>query len=137
MKEINDKIIIYNAEDGQTKIAVRLEDDTIWLSQKQMSELLDCTLENVIFHLKNVYDSGELREEATTKDYLVVQKEGNRSVKREIISPFSFLLSPYFLLHPYSPFILSITNPFSSLRVFMVALMARHLSGWISSRNSV
>jgi len=92
MKEINDKIIIYNAEDGQTKIAVRLEDDTIWLSQKQMSELLDCTLENVIFHLKNVYDSGELREEATTKDYLVVQKEGNRSVRREIISPFSLLL---------------------------------------------
>ncbi|MDE2188705.1 MAG: virulence RhuM family protein, partial [Patescibacteria group bacterium] len=84
MEEKNNKIIIYNAEDGQTKIDVRLEDDTVWLSQKQMSELLDCTLENVIFHLKNIYESGELREESTTKDYLVVQKEGNRAVKRNI-----------------------------------------------------
>jgi len=58
MKEINDKIIIYNSEDGQTKIDVRLEGDTLWLSQKQMSDLLDCTLENVIFHLKNIYDVG-------------------------------------------------------------------------------
>ena len=84
MEEKNNKIIIYNTEDGQTKIDVRLENDTVWLSQKQMGELFDCTLENVIFHLKNVYGSSELSEKATTKDYLVVQKEGNRAVKREI-----------------------------------------------------
>jgi hypothetical protein len=49
-----------------------------------MSMLFDCTLENIITHLKNIYDSGELQEEATTKDSLVVQKEGDRNVKREI-----------------------------------------------------
>ena len=84
MKEDNNKIIIYNTEDGQTKIDVHLENETVWLSQKQMGELFGCTLENVIFHLRNIYDSGELAEIPTTKDYLVVQKEGNRSVKREI-----------------------------------------------------
>jgi len=84
MKETNNQIIIYNTEDGQTKIDVRVEGETLWLSQKQMAELFDCTLENIIFHLNNVYESGELAEEPTTKDYLVVQKEGNRSVKRQI-----------------------------------------------------
>ena len=83
MKEDN-KIIIYNTEDGQTKIDVRLENETVWLSQKQMSELFDFTVENIIFHLKNVYESGELLDKATAKDYLVVRKEGNRSVKRKI-----------------------------------------------------
>lgn len=81
---MENKIIIYNTEDGQTKISVRLENDTVWLSQKYMSMLFDCTLENIITHLKNIYDSGELQEEATTKDSLVVQKEGDRNVKREI-----------------------------------------------------
>ncbi len=84
MKEKENQIIIYNTEDGETKIDVRLEHDTVWLSQKQMSELFGCTPENIIFHLKDIYISGELTEKATTKDYLVVQKEGNRSVKREI-----------------------------------------------------
>lgn len=84
LEENNNKIILYNTEDGQTKIDVRLQDDTVWLSQKQMSELFDCTLENIIFHLKNIYETSELTEEATTKDYLVVRKEGNRDVRRKI-----------------------------------------------------
>ena len=83
-EEENNKIIIYNTEDGQTKIDVRLHDETVWLSQRQMSELFDCTSENIILHLKNIYNTGELIEEATTKDFLVVQKEGNRSIKRKI-----------------------------------------------------
>jgi hypothetical protein len=80
----NNQIIIYNTEDGEAKIEVRMENETVWLSQKQMTELFDCTLENIIFHLKNIFESTEVSEKATTKDYLVVQKEGNREVKRSI-----------------------------------------------------
>jgi hypothetical protein len=85
MKEKETKnIILYSSLDGSLKLEVPIDGETVWLSQKQMADLFDCTLENVIFHLKNIYESGELAEKATTKDYLVVQKEGNRSVKREI-----------------------------------------------------
>lgn len=80
----NNQIIIYNTEDGQTKIEVRMKDETVWLSQKQMAELFDCSVENIIFHLTNVFESAELNEKATAKDYLVVQKEGNREVKRSV-----------------------------------------------------
>lgn len=83
-KEQNNKIILYRTEDGKTEIEVNLEKETAWLSQKQMAELFDCTTENIIFHLKNVFESAELSEKATTKDYLVVQKEGNRKVKRPV-----------------------------------------------------
>jgi hypothetical protein len=82
-KETN-RVILYSSLDGALRLEVPIDGETVWLSQKQMAELFDCTLENVIFHLKNIYDSGELTEKATTKYSLVVQKEGNRSVKREI-----------------------------------------------------
>lgn len=84
MDEKNNQIIIYNSEDGQAKLEVKLENDTVWLSQKQMAELFDCTPENVIIHLQNVYNCGELSENATTKESLVVQKEGNRTVSRPV-----------------------------------------------------
>lgn len=80
----NNQIVIYNTEDGQTKIEVQIKGETVWLSQKQMAELFDCTLENIIFHLKNIFESTELSEKATTKDYLVVRKEGNRDVQRSV-----------------------------------------------------
>jgi len=80
----NNQIIIYNTEDGVMKIEVKLENETVWLSQKQMAELFDCTVENIIFHLQNVFECGELSEKATTKEYLVVQKEGSRAVKRSV-----------------------------------------------------
>jgi len=81
---INNKIILYRAEDGKTEIEVNLDGETVWLSQRQMAELFDCTSENIIIHLKNVFASGELNEKSTTKDSLVVQKEGNRSIKRPV-----------------------------------------------------
>lgn len=84
MKDVNNKIIIYSTKGGETKIEVAVENETVWLSQKQMAELFDCTTENIIFHLKNIFESGELSEKATTKDSLVVQKEGNREVKRTV-----------------------------------------------------
>ena len=84
MLEKNNQIVIYNTEDGQTKIEVAVENETVWLSQKQMADLFDCTTENIILHLKSVFGSGELSEKATTKESLVVQKEGSREVKRNI-----------------------------------------------------
>ncbi len=61
---------------------VRLENETVWLTQKLMAELFQTTPQNITIHLKNIFDEGELREEATCKDFLQVQKEGNREVER-------------------------------------------------------
>ena len=81
---MEDKIIIYNTEDGQTKIDVRLENDIVWLSQKQMAGLFDCSINNVSLHLKNVFAQGELNEKATTEESSIVQREGNRAVSRPL-----------------------------------------------------
>ena len=64
----NNQIIIYNTEGGETRIEVRMKDETVWLSQKQMAELFDCSTDNIGFHLKNVYFEGELAENSTTED---------------------------------------------------------------------
>lgn len=77
------QFIIYQTEAGQTKIEVRLENETVWLTQKQMAELFQVTPQNITLHLKNIYDEGELYEQATCKDFLQVQQEGARTVKRK------------------------------------------------------
>ena len=71
-------------EAGMPQLEVWLEDETIWLTQKQMAELFGCAMENVIHHLKNIYAEEELVEESTTKDFLVVRVEGKRQVSRKI-----------------------------------------------------
>ncbi len=71
----NSEILLYQTEDGQTKINVRLEDETVWLSQVQMAELFQTTKQNISLHIKNVFDEGELQEISTVKDYLTVQTE--------------------------------------------------------------
>ena len=76
-------ILIYQQSDGNIKIDVRLEDDTVWLTQKLMAELFHVKPQNITMHLKNIYEEGELNEKATCKDYLQVQKEGNREVHRK------------------------------------------------------
>lgn len=68
------QLIIYQAEDGQTKIEVRLEEETIWLSQTAMAELFQTTIANINIHIKSIYEEGELRPEATIKENLIVQK---------------------------------------------------------------
>ncbi len=78
----NSQIIIYQTEDGKTKLDVRLENETVWLTQKLMAELFQTTPQNITIHLKNIYEEGELSEEATCKDFLQVQKEGSRNVER-------------------------------------------------------
>jgi hypothetical protein len=78
------EIIIYQSPDGVTKIDTKLEDETVWLTQKQMAELFQTTRENVTMHIKNIYDDGELTERRTSKDFLQVRTEGKRAVNRKI-----------------------------------------------------
>lgn len=78
------EVIVYEAPDGEVRVDVRLDRDTVWLTQRQMSELFETTPENVLMHLKNVYADGELEEPATTKDFLAVRVEGNRQVRRQL-----------------------------------------------------
>ena len=80
----NSEIILYQTEDGQTKVDVRLEQETVWLSQVQMAELFQTTKQNISLHIKNIYEEGELKEISTVKDYLTVQTEGKRDVQRNI-----------------------------------------------------
>ncbi|MEG2074942.1 MAG: RhuM family protein [Victivallaceae bacterium] len=81
---MNSDLILYQSEDGGIHVNVRLEEETIWLTQAAMAELFGCTTENVIQHLANIYESEELTAEATTKDFLVVRQEGNRQVNRNL-----------------------------------------------------
>jgi hypothetical protein len=76
------KIIIYQTANGQTKLEVRLENETVWLTQKAMAELFQTTTQNITIHIKNIFEEGELSEMATCKDFLQVQKEGERMVER-------------------------------------------------------
>ena len=84
MNEFKNSIIIYQPHTDQPAIDVRLEGETVWLSQRQMSVLFDTSSDNVGLHLKNIYAEGELLEEATTEDFSVVRQEGNRQVRRSV-----------------------------------------------------
>ncbi|MCB0396993.1 MAG: virulence protein RhuM/Fic/DOC family protein [Flavobacteriales bacterium] len=83
MKEEN-QIVIYQTNDGQTQIDVKLQHETIWLSQRQMAELFEKDSDTIGLHLKNIFESEELEESTTTEYFSVVQKEGNRLVKRNL-----------------------------------------------------
>lgn len=76
------KIVIYQTEDGQTQIDVRLENDTVWLTQAQMAELFQKTPQKITMHIQNAFKEGELGKSSTCKEYLQVRKEGSRTVKR-------------------------------------------------------
>jgi len=78
------EILLYQTEDGGTRIDVRLQDETVWLTQAQMAELFQTTKQNISLHVKNVFEEGELEQKATVKDSLTVQKEGSRQVSREV-----------------------------------------------------
>lgn len=72
------EIILYQTEDGHTRIQCRLEDETLWLTQAQMAELFEAISQNVTLHLKSISAEGELVESATCKGYLQVRLEGER-----------------------------------------------------------
>ena len=80
----NDKILIYTGQDGLTKIDVKLEEDTLWLTQAQICELYQTSRTNVVEHIKHIYEEGELQEEATCRNFRQVRQEGNRMVNRTV-----------------------------------------------------
>ena len=80
----NGDIIIYQVDNGLTKIDVKIQNETVWLSQQQMAELYDTTKQNIGLHIRNIFDENELDENSTVKEFLTVQKEGNRNVERNV-----------------------------------------------------
>ena len=76
-------ILIYQSHNGQIKVEVRFEDETVWLTQQQMAELYQCSRTNVVEHIKHIYEDEELEEQATCRKIRQVQMEGNREVSRE------------------------------------------------------
>lgn len=78
------EIVIYQTEDGNTKIDVRFVDETVWLTQQQMAELFRSSRSNVVEHIRNIYEEGELDEASTCRKFRQVRAEGNRMVTREL-----------------------------------------------------
>lgn len=84
MEPNKSNIIIYQTEDGQTRIEVRMEEETVWLSQQQLSDLYQTSRTNVVEHIKHIYEERELDEISTCRKFRQVRMEGNRQVEREI-----------------------------------------------------
>ena len=82
MNESN--ILLYETEEGKVNVDVILKDETIWLTQKSMADLFECSSDNISLHLKNIFKDNELDKRLTTEVFSVVRKEGNRSVNREL-----------------------------------------------------
>jgi hypothetical protein len=78
------ELLLYTSDDGQTRLHLRAESETVWLSQLEIAELFQTTKQNVSLHAKNIFEDKELEHEATVKESLTVQSEGNRQVKRKI-----------------------------------------------------
>lgn len=80
----NGQIILYQTEDGDTRVQCRFDQETLWLTQAQIAEPFETTPQNVSLHLKTIFAEGELTEEATCKEYLKVRQEGKRQVSRSL-----------------------------------------------------
>lgn len=80
----NGEIIIYRTEDGRTQLEVRLENENVWLSQQQMSELFQTSRTNIVEHIKHIFEEGELEENSTCQIFRQVRIEGTRKVERSI-----------------------------------------------------
>ena len=77
-------IVIYQTEDGDTKIDVRFVDETVWLTQQQMAELFQSSRTNIVEHIQHIYEEGELDEASTCRKFRQVRQEGSRMVEREL-----------------------------------------------------
>lgn len=78
------EMVLFEAADGAVAVPVTLEEETVWLTRMQMAELFGVTPQNITLHLKNVYKTGELERESTSKDFLLVQREGTRRISRVV-----------------------------------------------------
>ncbi len=86
MNDMNQQIryVLYHSDETDVSVNAVVHNDSIWVTQKAMADLFDCTSDNISLHLKNIYSEGELAKEATTENFSVVQKEGKRNVKRNV-----------------------------------------------------
>ena len=82
MEEKNSSIIIYQSEDGNTCIDVKLENETVWLTQQQLCDLYQTSRTNIVEHIQHIYEDGELEESATCRKFRQVRQEGSRMVER-------------------------------------------------------
>ena len=80
----DNNVMIYQDENGITKVSVRFSDEDIWVTQQQLAEVYDTTQQNISQHIDGIYKDGELAPEATNKKFLLVRTEGNRQVRRNI-----------------------------------------------------
>src|SRR3989339_761069 len=100
------QFLVYSTEDGEIKIDVRLENETVWLTQQLMAELFQTTKQNISLHIQNVFEESELTPNATVKEILTVRQEGDRNVQRNleyynldmIISVGYRIKTPFFLI---------------------------------------
>lgn len=84
MENQKGKVLVYQTDDGRIKLDVRLEDESVWLTQQLMADLFQSSKQNISHHISRIYEEGELSPEATVKKYLTVRREGNRDVRREL-----------------------------------------------------
>ncbi|MDR0853035.1 MAG: virulence RhuM family protein [Clostridiales Family XIII bacterium] len=84
MSKTNGNIILYHTDDGKVTVSVQFEDETFWMTQKSLSEIFDTTVANINMHIRNIIDDEELDGEATIKESLIVQIEGNREINRKV-----------------------------------------------------
>ena len=82
--ELDNKIVIYQTEDGKTQLDVKLENETVWLTQAQLVQLFDSSKANVSEHIKHIYEDGELAADSTVRKFRTVQTEGKRQVGRNV-----------------------------------------------------
>ena len=80
----NGEIILYTTEDGQTSIQLRAQEGTVWLTRTEIAKLFQTTPQNVTMHVRDIYNSGEAEAKSTSKDSLLVQSEGKRSIERSV-----------------------------------------------------
>ena len=78
------EILLYTSPDGQVQLDIRMQDDTLWMTQQMMAELFQTTVPNINVHIKNILQEAELQEEGTIKEILIVRKEGSRSGRRPV-----------------------------------------------------
>lgn len=83
-QKLKSQIVIYKASDGQTKIDVRFDENTVWLTQNELARLFQTTKQNIGQHISNVIEEGELDKNSTVKNFFTVQREGRRNIKREL-----------------------------------------------------
>ena len=78
------EILLYTSPDVEVQLDVRMQHDTMWMTQQMMAELFQTTVQNIIMHVRNIYKESELQQKGTCKDFLQVRKEGSRTVRRPV-----------------------------------------------------